>query len=213
MKKRTSYKFVMSKGRQKAVVILILFIVGLFFTGDHYLLNPVLRDFTSNQYDITQADYQKYHNKTFTVVKVVDGDTLDVDIADGNYPTTRIRLWGVDTPETKHPQSYYGLEASEFAKKTTLGKDVTLLLNPKDTRGKYKRLLAYVQLEDGRVFNELLLSDGFAYADLRFKHDYYHKYKSLEDKARRQKKGLWENVTFEQLPQWRQERNPDLLNK
>ena len=46
------------------------------------------------------SDVARYHGKTFTVVNVVDGDTIDVDAPDGEYEHTRIRLWGVDTPET-----------------------------------------------------------------------------------------------------------------
>ncbi len=44
-----------------------------------------------------EPDWTKYHEKTFRVVKVVDGDTLDVDCSDGDRDSTRIRLWGVDT--------------------------------------------------------------------------------------------------------------------
>ena len=53
----------------------------------------------------TQSDLGRYDRKSFTVVRVIDGDTLDIDIADstGNWKTTRVRLWGVDTPETHHP--------------------------------------------------------------------------------------------------------------
>jgi len=57
------------------------------------------------------GDVARYHGKTFTVVNVVDGDTIDVDVPDGEYEHTRIRLWGVDTPETKSPKvgvMYFG---------------------------------------------------------------------------------------------------------
>ncbi|MHC4665036.1 MAG: hypothetical protein ACYS9T_03640, partial [Planctomycetota bacterium] len=46
-------------------------------------------------------DARKYHAKTYTVVNVVDGDTLDIGVRDGKYDHTRIRLLGVDSPETK----------------------------------------------------------------------------------------------------------------
>jgi len=79
------------------------------------------------------ADRQRYHNKIFTVVKVVDGDTIDIGVPDAvnNKPYTRIRLWGVDTPETVHPTRavmHYGPEASAFVKKNTLNKDVKVFL-------------------------------------------------------------------------------------
>ena len=153
---------------------------------------------------------------TAVVLKVVDGDTIDIDIPDGKYDRTRIRLWGVDTPETKNPKTgvmYFGPEAADFTTKLVLGKPVIVYLEEHRTRGYYGRLLAYVQLPDGRFLNEVLLSEGFAYADLRFRHSFYHKYKQLEAVARSQKKGLWLNVTREQLPEWLQRKKPNLLNK
>ncbi len=160
-------------------------------------------------------DLEKYHAKTFTVVNVVDGDTIDIDIADGTRDTTRIRLWGVDTPETKKPGGkimYFGPEASAFVKKTVLGKRICVYLHKeKKNRGKYGRLLAYVQLEDSSFLNELLISEGYGYADLRFRHSLYYKYQQLEAAARSQKIGLWKDVTREQLPKWLQKEKPKLL--
>ena len=77
-------------------------------------------------------DLEKYHAKTFTVVNVVDGDTIDIDAADGKYDHTRVRLWGIDTPETKNPKTgvmYFGPEAAEFTKELALGKPVTVYLD------------------------------------------------------------------------------------
>ncbi|MDD5011972.1 MAG: thermonuclease family protein, partial [Phycisphaerae bacterium] len=115
-------------------------------------------------------DWDKYNGKTFTVVKVVDGDTIDINIPDENYKTTspvrdktsmissdgrirqpvsngtRIRLWGVDTPETKHPKlkvMHFGPEAAEFTEKMCLEKQVTVYLDKdNNTRCRYGRLLA-----------------------------------------------------------------------
>jgi micrococcal nuclease len=151
------------------------------------------------------------------VVNVVDGDTIYIDIPDSNRAHTRVRLWGVDTPETKHEQRgvmFFGPEAAEFTRKLAHGKKVQIYLDEGNrTRGKYGRLLAYVKLPDDGFLNEVLLSEGFAYADLRFHHSFYNKYKQLEASARSSKKGLWENVTREQLPEWLQREKPNLLNK
>ena len=160
-------------------------------------------------------DFEKYHAKQFTVINIVDGDTIDIDVPDGNYVKTRIRLWGIDTPETKstkYGQMYFGPEATEFATKLAMGKNVTVYLDQGNkTRGKYERLLAYIQLPDGNFLNEKLISEGFAYADLRFRHSFYNKYQQTEALARKQKKGLWNKVTHEQLPQWLQRKKPDFL--
>ena len=159
------------------------------------------------------GDFAKYDGKTFTVTKVVDGDTLDIDLPDGKYAHTRIRLWGIDAPETAAGQPmYYGPQATQFATESALGKRVTIYMDQGNrTRGKYGRLLAYVELPDGTILNERLLTEGYAYADLRFQHGLYHKYQQAEASARRQKKGLWKDATREQLPVWLQQRRPDLL--
>jgi endonuclease YncB( thermonuclease family) len=163
------------------------------------------------------ADFSKYHAKQFTVNNIVDGDTIDIDIPDGDYEKTRIRLWGIDTPETKskkYGQMYFGPEATEFTAKLAMGKTITVYLDQgNETRGKYGRLLGYIQLPDGNFLNETLISEGYAYADLRFRHSLYNKYQQLEALARKQKKGLWNKVTHEQLPQWLQRNKPDLMLK
>ena len=153
-------------------------------------------------------DRARYHDRTFRVVHVVDGDTLDIDASDGNKPKTRIRLWGVDTPEVGHGKGkdmYFGPEATAFAKKTLDGRDVHVVLSKKRTRGKYGRLLAYVFLERGGVmFNEMLLEEGLAYADLRFPHDYRKQFEATEKRARRAGVGLWAEVERDDMPEWKQ---------
>lgn len=202
--------------RRRKTILTVCFVVFLLvvvwldrsFIRDNFKPQPK----TAEQ--IQQNDFVKYHNKTFAVVKVVDGDTIDIDISESKYDHTRIRLWGIDTPETKNDKTgvmYFGPQASEFTKGFALQKQVTVYLDiGNKTRGKYGRLLAYVQLPDGRFLNEVLLKEGFAYADSRFRHSFYNKYKNLEAIARKQKKGLWKAVTMEQLPQWLQKRKPKL---
>jgi micrococcal nuclease len=153
-------------------------------------------------------DHTRYHDRSFRVARIVDGDTLDIAVPDGNKSVTRIRLWGVDTPEAaQSPQGemYFGPEASSFARKTLRGRTVHVVLSPDKTRGKYGRLLAYVYLErGGRMFNEMLLEEGYAYADLRFRHHYYRQFKEVEKRARRAERGMWAKVTLEQMPGWKQ---------
>ncbi len=208
--------YAMSRRRRTGIIVLCLLVAALFIWLDH---SPIRRKWQRQPKSAEQRkayDFEKYHDKTFTVVKVVDGDTIDIDIPDGKYNHTRIRLWGIDTPETKNPKvgvMYFGPQAAEFTRKLTLGKHVTVYLEEHRTRGYYGRLLAYVQLPDRRFLNKVLLSEGFAYADLRFRHSFYNKYKQSEAAARSQKKGLWEKVAREQLPEWLQRMRPNLLNK
>ena len=210
MPKRKTSPYAMSRRRRTIIFGLCLLIVALLVWLDHSPIKRRWRTQPKSQEQAKAYDLEKYHAKTFTVVNVVDGDTIDINIPDGQYGQTRIRLWGVDTPETKSEQfgvMYFGPEAAEFTKKLTLGKQVTVYLDTgNNTRGKYGRLLAYVKLPDDRFLNEVLLAEGYAYADLRFRHSLYNKYRQLQAGARSGKKGLWQNVTREQFPQWLQER-------
>lgn len=165
----------------------------------------------------TGTDHDRYHNKTFTCVNVVDGDTLDISAPDGKHNTTRIRLWGVDTPETAHaPQGpmYFGNEAAALTRSLSLGNSVRVVLAPERARDRYDRLLAYVYLGDtDTMLNEELLTTGHAYADDRFNHPWKNRFLNLEEKARKRGNGLWAAVTFEQMPPWRQRREQRLAER
>lgn len=97
---------------------------------------------------------------TAEVTRVIDGDTLQVEM---NGTTERVRLIGVDTPETVHPtlgEEPYGKEASRFTKEQLTGKTVQLEFDVEE-RDQYGRLLAYVWLDD-EMFNRILLQQGYA---------------------------------------------------
>lgn len=122
-----------------------------------------------------------------TVKRVIDGDTLELENGE------KVRLIGVDTPETvdpRKPVERFGKEASEFTRKLCEGKRVWLEYD--QTRSdKYLRTLAYVHLEDGRVLNEEIIRYGYghAYTEYPFKH--MEKYRELERQAREAETGLW----------------------
>ncbi|MBN2593383.1 MAG: thermonuclease family protein [Sedimentisphaerales bacterium] len=200
--------FAMSRRRKNGIVFLCLLAVAFLIRLDHGLIGRYRQLPAKSEEQPKTSDLEKYHGKTFTVVNVIDGDTFDIDIPECRYERTRIRLLGIDTPETGGEQTdimYFGPEAAEFTRKSALGKAVTVYLDsPNPTRGKYGRLLAYVKLPDGGFLNEVLLTEGYAYADSRFSHSFYNKYRQLQSRARSGKKGLWQNVTPDQLPQWLQ---------
>jgi micrococcal nuclease len=133
----------------------------------------------------------------YRVVKVVDGDTLDVDI-DGKIE--RLRLIGIDTPETVDPRKEiqcFGIEASNKAKELLNGQYVTLEAD--DTQGerdKYKRLLRYVILSDGTNFNLYMISEGYAH---EYTYDeayaYQVQFRQAAEEARSSGKGLWSTDT------------------
>lgn len=96
-----------------------------------------------------------------TVVGVTDGDTIRVNLADGTLE--RVRLIGIDTPESvdpRRPVQCYGPEASRHTKQLLDGKAVELELDVQQ-RDRYGRLLAYVWLGETNV-NVQIAADGFA---------------------------------------------------
>src|SRR3954465_5035207 len=77
------------------------------------------------------------------VVRVIDGDTIVVKVEGKD---TRVRLIGVDTPETvrlNKPVEYFGKEASAFTKRLLEGERVTLEYD-RQKADRYRRTLAYV---------------------------------------------------------------------
>lgn len=100
-------------------------------------------------------------NYTATVLRVVDGDTFVVNY---NGVEEYVRLIGVDTPESVHPDSEKnteaGILASDYTKARLEGKQVELEFDVQQ-RDMYGRLLAYVYV-DGVMYNKTLLEDGVA---------------------------------------------------
>lgn len=129
----------------------------------------------------------------FDVVKVVDGDTIKVNI-DGVEES--IRMIGLDTPETvdpRKPVQCFGEEASNKAKELLSGKKVSLESDvTQGERDKYQRLLRYVYMEDGKLFNKLMIEEGFAHEyTYSIPYKYQEEFKEAEKSAREAKKGLW----------------------
>lgn len=125
------------------------------------------------------------------VLRVVDGDTLKVQIADKGY---KVRLLGVDTPESVSPKkeknTKEGKIASEYTKKNLEGKDIILEfdVSPYD---RYGRLLAYVYV-DGICYNEKLLEEGYAKVMMispNVKNSKY--YRQIEKQAKENNVGFW----------------------
>ncbi len=164
----------------------------------------VLADYAGIFGRAPKGDFAAYDGATFRVVRVVDGDTLDVDAPDRNKSSTRIRLWGVDTPEVERKGregDHFAPEASDFTKSVAGGRYVRLELEAgRNTRGRYGRLLAFVRLRDGRVLNRLLIEEGYGYADPRFDHSRKAEYARVQREAMKDLRGLWKEVKDSDLP-------------
>ncbi len=135
----------------------------------------------------------------YAVTHVTDGDTIEVNM-DGK--AEKVRMIGVDTPETKKPNApvqCYGPEASDFAHKTLTGKSVRLEADPNDdNRDRYGRLLRYVYLQDGSLFEEALISQGYGFAYVSFPFNKKSEFSKLQDSARAANIGVWARCTPKQ---------------
>ncbi len=136
------------------------------------------------------------------VTKVVDGDTIHVDL---NGHDTTIRIIGIDTPETvdpRKPVQCMGKEASQRAKELLLKKIV--YLEPDPTQGdkdKYGRLLRYVFINGSDDYGLGAILEGLAHEyTYNVPYKYQTDYKSAEKAAREAKVGLWADNECEALP-------------
>jgi micrococcal nuclease len=127
------------------------------------------------------------HAEIYKVKRVIDGDTLL--LINGE----RVRLIGVDTPETKHPQKpvqYFGREAYLFTKQMVDGKEAHFEFE-RQKRDRYGRLLAYVYLLDGTFLNAEIIKQGYGSAYTRFPFKYKEEFRRYEREARENRRGLW----------------------
>ena len=127
------------------------------------------------------------------VTSVVDGDTMAVRVAGREE---RVRLLGVDTPESvapDRPVQCYGKEAAlALAGLAPAGTELRLVLDT-EARDRYGRLLAYAyRAEDDLFLNRWLIAEGFA-AIMVYEPNTAHagEFAALEATARQQGRGLW----------------------
>jgi micrococcal nuclease len=111
-----------------------------------------------------------YEYRVKKVLKVVDGDTIDVDLDLGfdiSF-TQRVRLAGIDTPESRTTDKYektLGLEVKDKLKKAVEAAKVIVIRTEKpDSTEKYGRILGWVFLDGNPIsINQELIDEGFAW--------------------------------------------------
>jgi len=139
------------------------------------------------------------------IADVTDGDTADVEFEDGTVDT--VRIVGIDTPETgetdERLEEYEGIDdatalknkagaATDYAVDQLAGETVTLSFDEGEgLRGDFGRLLGFLELSDGTVYNAQVIEDGQArvYDSGLGGHDEYW---DLERAARTNGDGIWE---------------------
>ena len=119
---------------------------------------------------------------TTRVTRIIDGDTFETETGE------KVRLIGINAPEIS---DVFGQEAKEYLASLIDGKMVDLQTDNISTdRDRYQRLLRYAIL-DGIDVNKKMISDGFAFAYLKYKFSRSDDYKQAQLEAREKSKGIW----------------------
>ena len=185
--------------------ILILFCCAILTACSDIIMEEISIDDGSTENVVMEEENTEPQDiETVEIASIVDGDTIKVYL-DGERYT--IRMVGIDTPESGHPDpeknTVYGQKASEYAKQI-LSKGQTVYLS-KDIsdKDKYDRLLRYVWLEKPtdtkdeteireKMYNAKVVLDGYANV-----HEYapnntlYPLFLTFEAEAEKENRGLW----------------------
>ncbi len=184
--------------RKLLIIIVAIATLTLMVIKVTHLKNEVTTVFKNNNainIKNNNANFASENNANTTtrikahVRRVIDGDTIIID----EY--VRVRLIGIDTPETVKegtPIQKYGKEASDYTRSQIEGKDIYLEKDVSEA-DRYGRSLRYVFLEDGTFFNEVLVRQGYARV-IKIKPDvkYYDVLKQAECEAKKEGKGIWQ---------------------
>ena len=173
---------------KKLILLIIILLVSVCYAQNKitYLNNSV--------YDLSSIPIEDL--VAAKVRRAIDGDTVEVVIlynTPGLSEIERVRMIGVDTPETKDPRKevqYYGKEASVFTAEQLTNKYVYLAFD-NQLRDKYNRLLCYILLEDRQLFNYNLIYWGYGHAYTSFPFIYMSSFKEAEAIAKENRIGLW----------------------
>lgn len=135
---------------------------------------------------------------TYRVTKFHDGDTISIDMQGREE---RVRMIGVDTPETQDPRKAvqcFGKAASKFTQELIGQQPVRLEADPiNSNRDRYNRLLRYVYLTDGRLVQAEIIKQGYGFAYTAFPLTKVDEFRSYQEEARQQDKGLWGSCRVE----------------
>lgn len=173
-----------------AFVLLVL--PSLSFAQSDALCNRTLLRFIDNPTALERVQHRIEKRFGFPcsrnqvqVLRVIDGDTIEVEQADGT--TEKVRFIGIDTPEV---QECFAAEATAYLAQLLEQKTVELLPQPTENRDKYGRLLRYVYFDSTDINNQLILL-GYAKNYPWFPHPRIAQYARAEHIAQSSSRGLW----------------------
>lgn len=190
-------------------LVMIVFLLALanVFThhADHDVVSGVVKRYTDTERglrDIIGSVKKRFlalrgeiaedfsRDTAYPVVEVVDGDTIKIEY-EGRVES--VRLIGVDTPETVHPNKPvepFGPAASAFTTNLLAGKTVYLRFG-EERRDAYGRMLAYAfRASDGLFVNLELVCRGYGRIT-SFQHQYMKQFEQCQEQAQNARKGLW----------------------
>jgi micrococcal nuclease len=186
--------------KSAATIVVLVLIV-------YFVWSYVIPRLSEHEQRTTQNQSQQ-KKEMFTVRRVIDGDTFELDRKDDNGKYLHVRLLGIDTPEKwesskldkdaertgkdKKTIKKLGEMASDYVRKMCEGKTVTLVPEPNyEDKDKYGRLLRYIYLEDGTFVNKKIIEDGYANAFRRYPVSKLDELIKAENDARAKNRGLW----------------------
>ncbi|MGJ5712052.1 thermonuclease NucI [Staphylococcus auricularis] len=174
------------KGNKKLAIIVVTAIVILVL-GFQFLNQTGPFKFLASSTSDGPYNTEKVH-----VERVVDGDTFIAQ--DESNQHIKVRLIGIDTPETVKPNTPvqpYGKEASKYTKSKLTNKDVYLEYD-KEKEDRYGRRLAYVWLDKETLYNEQLVKEGLAREKYFAPNGKYRAvFQQAEQQAKSGHKNLW----------------------
>jgi micrococcal nuclease len=186
-----------SKLKSLLVLIFIIFLISLVPTSSKNSTESKSQKAKTNNTPVVSSNAStKIQPGYYQVDRFIDGDTISVTM---NGHSEKVRLIGVDTPETHKPNTpvqCYGPAAAAYTKNIIGNQKVRLEADSKSTnRDKYNRLLRYVYLPDGTNLNAQLISTGNGFYYPYFPFEKSDEFSKLQEDAKANNRGLWGNCS------------------
>lgn len=160
------------------------------------------------------AFYSQVHHRSYAselqgtevlVDQVLQGDLIRIRTP--KHTLEEVCLKGIDAPDLAsagHPPAYFAWPAKQYLHQRIHGKKVVLQFEGTQRRDPDGCLVAYVYLNDNECINLSLVLSGYAYVDRRQTGYLSSRMGQAEADARQKQRGLWKDVTLDQMPEWRQ---------
>lgn len=185
--------------RKSIIFVGFVIIAGLFATvkiPPDFLEEQQLNR-TNDTTLVNEGFFPGYDNENVSsakVLRIVDGDTVEVLI---DSEAIKVRVIGIDTPETVDPRKTvecFGMEASNKAEELLkVGNEIFLEADSSQgDKDRYSRLLRYIWINEDLDFGRTMIEEGYAYEyTYKLPYKYQTIYKNAQNKAEEEKKGLW----------------------